>query len=503
MVYMGVDIGTTGSKSVILNPDGKIAATAYRNYPLSYPQSGWAELNPDQVWAAVSTVIQEAASKTPEPVKAIAFSALGEAVTPVDRNGKPLDQTIIAMDSRAEEECQWLGEQFGAETLFQITGQPLHPMYSLNKILWWKQHKPDVFEQAWKFLCWQDYAAFTLSGEAVIDYSLASRTFLFDLREKQWNPELLSKTGLDSERLAIPKQSGEVVGTVLPHMASELGLPKDCRIVCGGFDQPAAALGAGVVSSGIAVDGMGTVECVTPASETAVTSPELLKGNIPCCPHVVPGLYIFMGFTFCCGSLLHWFADEFAAEERMEAESSGEDVYEIIIEKAMRVKTNAILLPHFLGSGTPHLDPHSRGAIVGLDLNTSRHHIARTVLEGITYEMKQNLDILHNSGVNITELRATGGGSKSADWLQLKADIFDIPIVSMNTSEGGCLAMAMTAAAACGEFSSLQEAIDVCIQFGARYEPNSEKKKQHEKQYKIYKDLYNSIKEINHRITSI
>lgn len=502
MAFMGVDIGTTGSKAIIINSDGNILSKAYRDYPLSFPHSGWAELDPVQVWDAVKSVMQEAVSKSQEPVQTIAVSALGEAVTPVDQNGKPLDQTIIAMDSRAEQECQWLGENIGAETLYQITGQPLHPMYSLNKILWWKNNKPDVFDKTWKFLCWQDYAAYLLCGEAVIDFSLASRTWLFDLRKKHWNQEILEKTGLRAEQLAIPKQSGEIIGTILPHIRSELGLPNNCQLVCGGFDQPSAALGAGVISPGIAVDGMGTVECITPVSESPITNQILLRGNIPCCPHVIPDLYIFMGFNFCCGSLLQWFANEFSAEERLEAETSGNDVYDIIIQKAMQVQTDALLLPHFLGSGTPHLDPHSRGAIAGLDLNTNRHQVARAVLEGITYEMKQNLDLFRESGVNIEILRATGGASKSPEWTQLKADIFNIPIVSLNTSEGGCLGMAMTAGVASGGFSSLQEAIDVCIQFGNQHKPNEKNQLRHVNRYKIYQDLYDSLKDVHHLLSS-
>lgn len=503
MAYMGVDIGTTGSKAVVLNLEGNIIAAAYHDYPLTYPHPGWAELDPVQVWDAVSCVIREAASKSTEPVNAIAFSALGEAVTPVDHNGNPLDKTIIAMDSRAEKECEWLADHIGAENLYHITGQPLHPMYSLNKILWWKNHKPDVFQSTWKFLCWQDYAAYKLCGKAVIDFSLASRTLLFDLRDLKWNREILEKTGITADQLAEPMQSGEIIGTVLPEMASELGLQPDTKVVCGGFDQPSAALGAGVVASGIAVDGLGTVECVTPVLEHPVTNDQLLKGNIPCCPHVVPGMYIFMGFNFCCGSLLKWYVDQFCAEERMEAERTGQHVYDVVVTKALQTETNAFLVPHFLGSGTPHLDPRSRGAILGLNLNTNRHQLARTVLEGITFEMKQNLDILKQSCIDITELRATGGGAKSAEWLQLKSDIFTIPIVAMQSSEGGCLAMAMQAAVSDGGFSSLTDAIRVCIHTGKTFQPNDSMHKIYKNRYEVYSKIYPTIKQLNHEITSI
>lgn len=500
MVYMGVDIGTTGTKAVVLNLDGEIIASAYRDYPLSFPQPGWVELDPDQVWAAVSSVIKESSSNTKETVKAVAFSALGEAVTPIDQNGNPLDQTIIAMDNRAENECEWLSDSLGEENLYHITGQPLHPMYTLNKILWWRNHKPDVFQSAWKFLCWQDYAVYKLCGKAVIDYSLASRTSIFDLRNLVWNEDILEKTELTSGKLAEPMQSGEVIAAVSPDQAQELGLSPDTKVVCGGFDQPSAALGAGVITSGIAVDGLGTVECVTPASEKPVTNEQLLKGNIPCCPHVVPGMYIFMGFNFCCGNLLNWYTEQFAAEERIEAKESDRDVYDIIISKALETETPAYLLPHFLGSGTPHLDPNSRGALVSLDLNTTRHQIARAILEGISFEMKQNLEILLESGIEISELRATGGGAKSSNLLQLKTDIFNIPIVSMKTTEGGCLAMAVQAAVADGGYTSLQSAMAICIQRGSLYRPNPERVEYYKQKYSHYPKIYSQLSEWNYNL---
>lgn len=503
MAYLGVDIGTTGAKAVVFRPDGMVAASAYREYPLIHPRPGWAELDPRQVWAAVTEVIRESAAQTKDPIQALAFSALGEAVTPVDVHGEPLDNTLIAMDVRAERECAWLGEQLGRRALFEITGQPLHPMYSLNKILWWKNHKPEVYRQTHKFLCWQDYAVSRLGCDPVIDYSLASRMFTFDLRHKTWNTRILETADLAPDRLPIPRPSGTVIGSVSPSAASPLGLTAYTQVVAGGFDQPAAALGAGILAPGVAVDGLGTVECVTPALDRPVTDDALLEGNIPCCPHVVDGLYIFMAFNFTGGNLLRWHRDQFALEEKLEAERTGRDVYDLIIEKALRTETGAMVLPHFLGTGTPHLDPHSRGAILGLTLDVTRHQAARAILEGIGYEMLMNLSILERAGVSIGELRATGGGAKSPAWLRLKASLFGKRITAMKTTEGGCLAMAMQSATACGEYATIQEAIGQALQFGETYDPDPEQQAYYQNRFATYLKIYPRLKELNHELAAL
>lgn len=503
MVYMGVDIGTTGTKAVVFRPDGTVAASAYREYPLIHPRPGWAELDPWLVWESVTEVLRESAGRAREPIQAIAFSALGEAVTPVDVHGEPLDNTLIAMDVRAERECAWLGEQLGRRVLYEITGQPLHPMYSLNKILWWKNHKPEVYRKAHKFLCWQDYAVSRLGCDPVIDYSLASRMFTFDLRQKTWNSRILETADLSPDRLPIPRPSGTIIGTVSPSAARALGLTAHTRVIAGGFDQPAAALGAGILTPGTAVDGLGTVECITPALDRPVTDDSLLEGNIPCCPHVVEGLYIFMAFNFTGGNLLRWYRDQFAHEEKLEAEQTGRDVYDLIIEKALRTETAAMVLPHFLGTGTPHLDPHSRGAFLGLTLDVTRHQLARAILEGIGYEMLLNLSLLERAGVSIGELRATGGGAKSPAWLRMKANLFGKRITAMKTTEGGCLAMAMQSATACGEYGSIQEAIGQALRFGETYEPDPEQQAYYQKRFETYMKIYPRLKELNHELAEL
>jgi len=281
---MGLDIGTTGTKAVIFDEEGEILSQSYREYTLLQPNPGWLELDPAQVWESVQTVIREAVKGNKgSPVKAMATSALGEAVTPIDKDGNPLYNTIIAMDIRAIPQSEWLGEKIGKKRLFEITGMPLHPMYSINKILWFKENMPDVYKSTWKFLCWEDLFSLRLGLRPVIDYSLASRTMVFDIIKKRWSEEIMEVAGLEDKQFAEVRPSGYVIGEIPKKIAEPLGLEPEVVVATGGFDQPCAALGAGAVREGMAVVGTGTVECATPALNKPILNDRMLAGKLPLC----------------------------------------------------------------------------------------------------------------------------------------------------------------------------------------------------------------------------
>jgi len=503
MSLLGIDVGTTGCKAVAFNETGNILASAYREYPLISPQPGWLELDPLQVWSLVKEVIKEVTSSSRlkyDPVKAMAVSALGEAVTPIDNSGNPLYHTIIALDSRAIPQCRWWEENFSRKRIFEITGMPLHPMYSLNKILWFRDNLPEVFNHTWKFLCWEDLVYYRLGLPPTIDYSLAARTMIFDIREKKWSPQILSLANLGGEKLAEPKPSGAVVGDISGELANELGLPRGTLVATGGFDQPCAALGAGIVESGIAVDGLGTVECITPAFAHPVLSNELLEGNFPCLPHVVEGMYVSLAFSFTGGSLLRWYRDNFGLREIEEAKQRGVDPYELIIARASTHPADIFILPHFVGTGTPWLDPRSKGAILGLTLSTTKAEIIRSILEGVTYEMMLNLKTMEKAGIKLEELRATGGGAKSHLWLQLKANMFGKKVVTLNVTEGGCLAVALLAGQAAGIYPSVKDAVKEVVQIKEEFYPDPEIQSHYQERYQIYAQIYPTIAKLNHLI---
>jgi len=496
MAYLGCDVGTTGTKAVVFGDDGNILSSAYREYRLWTPQPGWAELDPREVGDAVEAVVGEAARQSPQPVETVAFSALGEAITPLDAGGRPLDRTLLSMDSRADPQAAALATKIEPKRFFEITGHTLHPMLTINKLLWWRERKPEVFRNAAVYLGWQDLPAVRLGCPAKVDYSLASRTGLLDIRSKKWSEPLLELAGIQARQLAAPVAPGTVIGEIPAATRDRLGLGKGCVLVAGGHDQPCAALGAGVTRPGLAVDGLGTVECITVAYDRAVTDDTMLAGNLNCMPHTVGGMYASLAFSFTGGSLLRWFRDNFAEAEKAEAARTGRDVYDILVAEALTATHPPFIVPHFVGSGTPYLDPRSRGVIAGLTLGTSRADLVRGILEGVAFEMRVNLEILQKAGIALEELRCTGGGAKSPGWMQLKSNLWGKRLCTLNVTEGGALACAMLGAVAIGRFKDLREAVGRAVRVTGAYEPDMREHARYSERYQVYREIYPRLKEL-------
>jgi len=495
---MGLDVGTTGVKAMAFTPVGKVLARAYREYPELYPKPGWVEMNPEQIWRATREVIREVALKTKEdPVQAFSLSTLGEAVTPLGKDGKPLCNSITSVDKRSIEETRWLEETLGREYLFQTTGMPAHPCYTMSKLLWIKNHKPDIFEKTWKFLLYEDFILYRLGIDPAIDYSLAARTMAFDIHTKTWSNEILQKSGIDKSLLARVLPSGEVVGKINPGIAKQLGLSVDTVAVLGGHDQPVSALGAGIIEEGTATDTCGTVECVTCISNKLSFPGSRLTYNYPTYPHVIEDRFVTIAYFYTAGALLKWYRDNFAYEEKKIAEREKKDIYEVITQQTEDKPSSLLLLPHFMGSGTPWLDPSSKGALVGLTLETKSKDIIKAILDSVGYELRINLEFLEKSGIKVDVLHAIGGGAKSEKWLQIKADITGKRFISLEIPDAGCVGAAILAGKATGVYSSFEEAIGKLIKYQKIFSPQEEKKKKYEKKYRTYKKLYPSLREIN------
>jgi len=373
MSLLGIDIGTTGCKAIVFREDGELLAGAYREYPLQHPQTGWMELDPRQVWDSTREAIREAvvAAGEGDPVQALATSVQGEAVTTIAADGEILANSPVTFDERTLPYRDWWAEQMDRTRLFQITGMPLHAMYTLNKIMWWRREQPEIYERTWKFLNYGDFALQRLGLPPTIDYTMAGRSMAFDLRANEWSAEILALAKVDVKKLPAVAPSGTAVGVVPAEVAAELGLPNGVIGVTGGHDQPCGALGGGIAEPGIAIDSTGTVECITPVFDAPVLTPPMLEGNFCCYHHVTPGLYATLAFNFTGGSLLRWYRDHFAALEKEEAEVAGMDVYDILLGKAAGGPSPVMALPHFTVTGTPWFDTASRGAFVGLTLGAS------------------------------------------------------------------------------------------------------------------------------------
>ncbi|NOZ22726.1 MAG: hypothetical protein GXP25_16735 [Planctomycetes bacterium] len=497
MSLMGLDIGTTGTKAIVFDLNGKTLSSAYREYNLHSPHPGWMELNPKDVWAKIRAAIKEAVGKAKgDPVEAISISCLGEAVTPIGKNGKFLGPTIIGFETRnAEHAKKWMGKVDPME-VFKITGHSPSHIYTILKLMWAKQEQPRVFKAAAKYLCWEDLAIHLMGLPATIDYSLAARTLAFDIKRCRWSEKIGKLTGIDLDLLADVAPSGTVVGEIGAKASRETGLPKGCKVVTGGHDQPAGAAGAGIIKGGIAMDATGTVECITPSFAKPVLNKTMLNNNFCCYHHVAPGLYVTLAFNFTGGSLLKWVRDTFAEEEKREAKKKGVDVYDILMKRMCDEPTDLFIVPHFTSTGTPHMDSDPTGAIIGLDLTTTKEEIVKAVLEGITYEMKLNLMLLRKAGIKVDEIRAIGGGAKSEKWLQLKADMFNTKVVRLSVTEAACLGVALSAGVAIGEYKSFPDAVKGIVKPEKVFRPRAKFARVYEEKAKTYEKLYPALKAV-------
>ncbi len=491
MSLVGLDVGTTGCKAIVVDLNGKVLAEAYREYPLSHPQPGWAELDPAEVLEKVRAVLAEAAAKagSADPIRAIGVSAQGEAGVPLDAAGEILYNSPVSFDTRTVPQAEWWEREMGKERIHQITGHGLNTMYTLLKIQWLKENVPAVRDRLARFYCFEDLVIYKLCGEAAIDYSLAARTLAFDIRSKTWSSEMLDRAGVDPSVFATAMPSGSAAGTILPNVAEELGLPADVRLVTGGHDQPCGALGSGVIRPGVAVDGTGTVECITAAFAEPVLTPEMLENGFACYPHAVTG-----------GSLLRWFRDRFYGREARECAESGEDIYDRILGEATDAVVQPLVLPHFTATGTPRFDPASKGCILGLTLDTTRGDVCKALLDGVTFEMKLNLGLLEKAGVTVETIRAIGGGSRSPFWLQIKADMFRRPVVRLDVSEAPCLGAALLAGVAVGEYSGFEEAVQSAVRECETYEPRADRADAYDERFALYAEIYDRLADLNHRM---
>jgi xylulokinase len=498
---LGLDVGTTGCKAVLFDEDGTLLAMASREYAVDLPHPGWAEQDIERVWAlAVEAMRQAIGAAGAGEVAAIGLSVHGEAVTPVDGAWRPLRPTILGMDTRTGSQNEWLRERFGGERLFERTGMPIHTVNTLPKLLWIKEHEADVWNRAERFVLVEDFFIGRMTGQAVVSECLASRTQLLDLAQGRWDDEILDATGLDAARLSTVRPSGTLVGPLSGELTAALALARPPGIVTGGHDQACGALGVGIVSPGLASVSTGTAEVVEVALASPVVSRPLFEGNISVYRHVVPGLYLAMTLNHSGGMALRWFRDGLCEPQVQRATALGLDAYDVLLDGASAGPTGLLVLPHFSGAGTPTFDTASRGAILGLTFATTRADIALAIIEGLTYELRLNLDLLREGGVAIDVLRAIGGGARSGRWLQLKADVTGIPVVTPQVTEAAALGAALLAGAGAGLFASVPEAAQRFLRLTRTYTPDPARHAEYTRQYELYREVYPAVSPITHQL---
>lgn len=491
MKIAGLDIGTTGCKLTVFDENGEYLDKSYQDYPVSRG-SGEHETDAEAILEGVYHVIRQMSSKFPD-ISGIGVTSFGETFVMTDGEGRPLHRAMLYTDPRGAKECRELENKLGGKIIASITGLKPHEMYSLPKIMWMKKHHPEIYNKAKHIFLMEDFVIYALTGEAKIDYSLASRTMGFDITFLRWSSELFDAAGVDMELMSEPVLTGTLAGTVTKGAAEKTGLAENTKIVAVSHDQVAAAVGAGVFSSDKAVDGAGTVECLTPVYDGLPNLEDMYRGNYSAVPYVIPGKYVCYAFSYTGGALIQWCVDTIAKKEKELAAEMGISVNELL-EKESESPTGLLVLPHFAGAATPYMDTGSRGAIVGLTAAHTAGDIYRACMEGVVYEMMLNMEYLKESGVKFKMLHATGGGARSEVWMQMKADMLNVPITALETLDAGTVGSAMLTGIAAGCFRDLEDAQNAMVKTRKVYTPDPSMHEKYCKIYERYRKLYQAVR---------
>lgn len=476
MLTGGLDIGTSGCKIAVYDENGKLQHQFYAEYDIARNQ-GLHEVDLAAVWDAVCTVLSKAAQ--PE-LAAIAVTSFGETFVMLDAQDRPLAPAMLYTDPRGKEECESIINRFSWERLAGITGVKLHCMYSLPKILWIKHHWPEVFAKAKRICLMQDYIVYRLTGTQQIDYSLAARTGAFDLQQKTWFHPLWEACGISEALLSRPVPSGTVAGAIKRELAQQLHLSPRLAVVNGCHDQIAAMTGAGVLTGDQVMDATGTVECVPVVFNSLPESSEIFTYGYSFAPHI-NGTYACYALSYAGGATLKWFKQAFSDLSYAEMDAQVPDM-----------PTGLLLLPYFAGAATPYMDSSAKAAILGLTFEHGQADIYKALMEGTAYEILLNLDVLHRFGIEPKSLLASGGGAKSDVWLQIKADILNLPVTALSDAEIGAAGTAYLAGKALGIYGDLSS----FAQPRRTFFPNPQKHAHYHAMYQKYKRLYAAVKEV-------
>lgn len=500
MSYLiGVDIGTSGTKTVMFDLFGNTIASSTKEYPMYQPQNGWAEQDPNDWWIATYTSIKEVLAKSgikPSEVKGIGLSGQMHGLVMLDAEGRVLRRSIIWCDQRTAKECDEITEKIGRERLVEITANPALTGFTASKIMWVKNNEPETYEKCRKILLPKDYIRYMLTGEYATEVSDASGMQLVDIRSRNWSDEVLEKLGIDKSLLAPIYESYMITGKVSEKAAELTGLAKGTPVVGGAGDQAAGAVGNGIVKEGIVSSTIGTSGVVFAHTNKPIIDK---MGRIHTFCHAVPNAWHVMGVTQAAGLSLKWFRDNFCISEKETAMQMDIDPYELMTKEAEKVPAGSngvIYLPYLMGERTPHLDPNARGVFFGLSAIHSKRDMIRAVMEGVSYSLKDCMEIIKETGIKVNEVRASGGGGKSVLWRQMQSNMFNCEVNTINSSEGPALGVAILAGVGTGEYGSVQEACEDVIKVTSTVSPEKYSAEIYAKGYLKYKDLYNALKKL-------
>ncbi|MHA1247107.1 MAG: xylulokinase [Candidatus Thorarchaeota archaeon] len=495
-LVVAVDVGTSGVRAMLFDATGAVLSKAYEEFDSIFPSPSWVEQEAPNWWTTTCKVMGRmlnAGPFDPADIAAVSVTNQRETVVPIDESGRPLRRAIVWQDRRTVPQCDRIREAIPVEEIYRITGLTVDPYFTAPKILWIKEHEPSLFEATHKFLLVHDFVIFKMTGATVTDYSNASRTMLFDIGRADWSDRMLDALEIPREKLPDPVRSGDVVGELTEAAAKHCGLAAGTPVVAGGGDQQCAALGVGVVREGMIKATTGTGSFMLAYSE----QPRLdAQRRLLCSRHVVGDAFVVEASMFTTGAALRWFRDNLGVEECAKAQEQGVDPYDVMASEAEGIPAGSegvIHIPHFVGAGAPYWNPHARGVFAGLALGHTRQHMIRSILEGVAYELRTNLEVVRSLGLEVSEMRVTGGAARSEVWMQIQADVLGVPVIRTEVEEATALGAAILACTGVGIFSSAAEAAESMVRTRPALEPRPENREVYDKAFERYGRLYAAI----------
>lgn len=503
---LGVDLGTSGTKTVLFDLQGCAVASALQEYPLEQPRNGWAEQDPECWWKAARETIRQVLKKSgisPAQIRGLGISGQMHGLVLLDEQGNVLRKAILWCDGRTQAECDEITQTIGQERLIRISANPALPGFTAGKILWVRRHEPEIWSKVRHILLPKDYVRFRLTGEYAAEMSDASGTNLLDVPGRKWSNEILNALEIDPPLLPPLVESNETAGTITAEAAAETGLQMGMPVAAGAGDNAAAAVGMGVVENGKAFTTIGTSGVVFAHADQVQIDP---AGRVHTFCAAVPGAYTVMSCTLAAGLSLKWFRDQFCQAECRAAAQMGEDPYMLMNQQASQSPIGAnrlLFLPYLMGERSPLLDADARGGFIGLSGIHQRRDLLRAVMEGVIYSQRQNLDVLRGMNIAPESMLACGGGAKSPFWRQMMADVFAMPVKTVDNPEGPALGAAILAGVAAGVYADVPSACSNLIRENAPLLPGASRHEEYEKYYSLYCFLYPALKAAYHTLAEL
>ncbi|NMA07319.1 MAG: xylulokinase [Ruminococcaceae bacterium] len=503
---LGIDVGTSGTKTVIFETNGNPIAEKTVEYPMYQPFNGWAEQNPSDWWNAVVEGISAVIGKinaNPFDISGIGLSGQMHGLVMLDKYGNVLRPSIIWCDQRTNAECDQMSRVIGNQRIIEITANPPTTSFTASKILWVQNNEPEIYERCVHILLPKDYIRYKLTGEFATEVSDASGMQLMDIAMRDWSSEVLEKLSIDKSLLARMYESPEVTGVVNASAAETTGLKSGTPVVGGAGDNSAVAIGTGVVSEGNAFTTIGSSAVVYAISDKVRID---FQGRVNSFCASVPGKWTVMSCTQAAGLSLKWLRDTFCLTEIIEAKKANVDPYVIMDKMAEKVPIGAnklIFLPYLMGERSPHPDPNCRGVFFGLSAMHGREHLIRAVLEGVAYSQLECVEVFREMGVPVSDMIVTGGGGKSPLWRQMFADLYRCQVNTLSFGEGGALGAALLAGVGTGVYSSVEQATKGVVKKKSSIQPIEANAEFYLQYYELYKSLYPILKSSFDQLSSI